>query len=441
MHRRRLNGFTLSSEMRRRICRLLLAGTLLLCDLVGQTDSPEALNGRLVHAYQAKDYPTFLVLSRQLLAVSPGDPRAIYNVASGEALAGDAAQSFRLLERLLQMHLDLGAEKDPDFAELRKSAAWTEYADHLKAMRQPVVQSSLAFSLPDKGMIASSVAFDAVRGDTFVGSARERKVLKRIKDGSVSEFLSEKDGLLGVSSLLLDQTRNQLLIGTSAFPFMHNFKKEDEGKAALFVVDLLTGKILRSAFLAVPGEHHIVMQMTQDQKGNLFVVDSGSSEIRRLRRSSSELELFISSVVFRAPRGLALSSDDRTLYVIDSDTGLWAVDVLSNDRKHIDSPESIWMGGMSGLLRFEKDFVSLQAGFTPARIVRIRLDAKQEKVLLLDTLESNNSVFNSPLLGNLANKDLLFIANSQAELVDAKTHLVMVDNSKPTMVLQLPLGK
>src|SRR5215472_15709505 len=80
--------------------------------------SPAALIAEATKAYQAKDYGRFLVYERRALALEPSNPRLRYNVACGEALAGDVREAFRLLDELVAQKLDLGAETDVDFSSL-----------------------------------------------------------------------------------------------------------------------------------------------------------------------------------------------------------------------------------------------------------------------------------------------------------------------------------
>jgi hypothetical protein len=73
-------------------------------------------------------------------------------------------------------------------------------------------------------------------------------------------------------------------------------------------------------------------------------------------------------------------------------------------------------------------------------MVRIHLDIKGESVAIVETLESNNPLFEAPMPGTLAGRDLLYIANSQLDLVDLKTGTLAQDRAKETVVLRLPLG-
>jgi sugar lactone lactonase YvrE len=380
-------------------------------------------------------------LEKQALTLAPADPRTAYNVACGEAIAGHPMESILMLDQLVARGLDFGADKDTDFTNISQSPEWRLFKDRLASLRKPVVRSSTAFTLPDKGLIATSIAVDEQSGDAYIGSGRERKIVKRTKDGVISDFATEKDGLLAVSYLVIDPIRKQLIASTAAVAFMQGFQKEDEGKSGICIFDLATGKLLRKVFLTGEGGHHLLNAMVVDQSGNVFVVDSGSAEIYRLRRASSELELYVSSVVFPAPQGLALSVDERTLYVADFVDGIWAVEVLSTDRRHIDSSPEIYMPGLDGITRVKDGFIGVQIGLQPIRVVHIRLDSKGERIASMETLESNHPEFGGPTQGTLSGGDFLYIANSQIALANAKTGIFVDEHARPTTILRLPLGK
>jgi len=410
-----------------------------LCIVCADAQSPTipVLNQQAVAAYQAKDYPTFLAVEKQILTLSPGDTRAIYNAACGEALAGHAVAAVQLLDQLLALKIDPAADNDKDLAGIRDTAEWKQFQQRLATLRQPLVHSSVAFVLADKGLLATSIAVDEVTGDTYIGSSRERKILRRSKDGVVSDFATEKDGLTGVWNLLVDPVRKQLIASTAAAPFMLDFKQEDAGNSGLCIFDLVTGKLVRKAFLP-PGKH-LLGAAAVDTRGNIFVVDSASAEIYRLRRASSELELFISSLVFRAPKGLALSEDERTLYVSDYVDGIFALEMLSNDRYHLEPPAQSWIAGLEGLTRVPDGFIAVESAVQPNRVIRLRLDAKAQAIASVETLESNHPDYSGPVQGVVSGGDFVYIANSQFAAVNMKTGAFAGDKARPTTVLRLPL--
>jgi sugar lactone lactonase YvrE len=430
--------------MRRRVGLLLACVWSLYSTPRGwaQQESFQSLSKAAAASYQAKDYPAFLTLEKRALARAPGEPRTTYNVACGEALTGHAAAAVQVLNQLLASGLDIAADKDPDFSGIVQTPEWNQFKERLEAARQPMVRSTTAFTLPDKGLIATSIAVDERMGDTYIGSVRERKIVKRKKDGTLSDFATEKDGLLAVTYLLLDPIRRQLIVSMAALPFIQGLRREDEGSSGICIFDLATGKLVRSALLpGGSGVHHLLNSAVVNRDGNLFVVDSGTHELYRLRRASSELELYVSSVVFRAPQGLTLSADERTLYVSDLIDGIWAMEVLSTDRRHIDAAPDVYLMGLDGITRVEDGFIAVQVGIKPNRVLKIRLDAKRERVAGVETLESNHPAYFGPTQGVVSGGDFLYIANSQLGLANPKTGTFDDAQVKPTTILRLPLGK
>ena len=407
----------------------------------GQFAAPPSLAQQASQAYKAKDYATFLAVEKQILAQRPGDTLAIYNAACAEALTGHAAESVQLLDLLLKAKLDMGADTDADFTNIHASPEWAQFKEGLAALRKPVIHSTTAFTLPQKGLMAASIAVDEQSGDAFIASVRERKIVKRTKEGVVSDFATQKDGLLGVWYLLVDPARRQLIASTAAVSFMQGFQKEDDGKSGICFFDLGTGKLVRKVFLPGAPERHLLTDMAEDSRGDVYVVDSHSEEIYRLRRSSSELELYVSSVVFHAPQGLALSSDERTLYVADYYDGIWAMEVLSNDRRRIDPPNEVSVAGLNGIARVGDSFVAVQNAVRPNRVLRIRMDPNAERITSVETLDSNLPSYSGPLQGTVSGDDFLYIANGQVGLGNFKTGAFAGDQAQPTTVLRLPLGK
>jgi hypothetical protein len=127
------------------------------------------------------------------------------------------------------------------------------------------------------------------------------------------------------------------------------------------------------------------------------------------------------------------------MYVNDQASGIWAVEVLSIDKTRLGTAPDVWLGGLTGLMRTHDGFVALQNGILPNRIVNLHLDIKGENVAAMETVESNHPLFEAPMPGTLSGRDLLYVPNSQLNLVDPKTGGFPLERGKETVVLRLPL--
>jgi sugar lactone lactonase YvrE len=431
--------------MRSLLCRVLICGLLALDGMAraappAGSDNVAELNAAAMQAYRAKDFAAFANYEKRALALAPDNPRLIYNVACAAALQHDAAEAVRLLEQLLARKLDLGAETDGDFAAIHDTEAWARVVARLAELRKPMVQSKVAFTIPDKTLMATGIAVDPQTQDTYIASVRQRKILRRSKSGVIGDFVAQgQDGFLAGASLAVDGAHRLLFASSSAVPFMLGYDKADNGRSGLFVYDLQTGKLSRKAFLVNDGKRHFLNALVIDRDGNAYVSDSGASGIYVLRRDKNALETFLAPGALESTQGLALSDDEKTLYVADFANGLWSIDVASRARRRLAAPPGVWLGGLDGLSRARDGLISVQIGVRPERVVRLRLDAAGQQVKRVDILEMSHPDYAGPIQGVVTGNEFIYVANSQLQLGNGDTGELHLERARPTIILRLPL--
>jgi len=420
----------------------MLSG-LLLTGLASSQESPAtaaAANAEAIKAYQAKDYAQFLALEKRALALEPENLRWLYNVACGESLRGNTQEAVRRLDQLLAQKVDLGAETDPDFDGIRKTPEWAGFASRLAELRKPLARSQIAFTLTDPAIVATGIAVDPATGTTYIASVRQRKILRRTRQGAVSDFIQQgQDGFMSGNSLAIDSPRHLLYATTAAAPYMLGYQKEDSGRTGLFAFDLKSGKLARKAMLAADGKRHLLNALAVDHTGNVYISDTGASGIYLLRPGAGSLETFIPASGFTATQGLAFSRDERTLYVADYVDGLWAVDVATRSKHRLEAPSGVWLFGMDGLSRAGDSLISVQIGPKPERVLRLQLNPNGKSLTKVETLEMARTEYEGPIQGVVAGNDFLYVANSQLDLGDGRTGAFAAERARPTIVLRLPL--
>lgn len=342
---------------------------------------------------------------------------------------------------LLARKLDLGAEKDEDFAGIRNSSEWRGFELRMAELRKPLVHSHVAFQLSEPGLVATGIAVDPRTGDTYIASVRERKILRRTRQGKVSDFIVQgQNGFFAGASLIIDPVRRILFASTSAVPFMAGYRKEDSGQTGVFAFDLKSGRLLTKAFLPADGKQHFLNALALDHDGNLYVADSALAGIYRLPRGGHELEAFAPGKIFNSTQGLAFSDDGKTLYVADFTDGLWAVDMATKERRHLEEPPDVWLGGLDGLSRVKDGFIAVQiAPVRPERVLRLRLDGQKQKIASVEVLEMNHPEYEGPIQGAAVGEAFIYVANSQLDLVNGQTGAFTIERARPTVVLRLPL--
>jgi sugar lactone lactonase YvrE len=397
-------------------------------------------NADAIKAYRARDYKAFLADEKRALDLEPGNPRFLYNVACGEALQGNAQEAVRLLDQLLARRLDLGAQTDEDFSKIHGTPEWIGFEARLAILRRPQVSSEVAFRLSDPTLLATGIAVNPRTGDTYIASVRERKIIRRTKNGSVSDFIKEgQDGFLSGVSLAIDSSRQILYATTAAVPYMVGYRKDDFGRSGVFAFDLKSGKLVRKILLPADGKRHFLNALVVDRQGDVYISDTGLSGIYRLPTTLDDLEVFVPSNVFAASQGLAFSDDEKTLYVADYTDGLWALEMVSKTRRRLKAPPDVWLGGLDGLSRARDAFIAVQIGVKPERVLRIRLDSQGDRITGVEPLEMNHPDYEGPIQGVVAGSAFFYVANCQLDLGNGETGEFAADRARPTVVLRLPL--
>ena len=196
--------------------------------------------------YKAKDYAKFLENTKQASDLRPNHARLLYNLADAYALNNQPAESLAILERLAAMDLFFDVGKDDDFKTLFDLPRFKKIQSEFALNQKAINRSQKALTIPNKDLITEGIAFDPKTKRFFVSSIHKRKIVSIDKNGKVSDFSLESDGLWSVSGMRVDEKRNVLWAATTAFPQMENFQKADDGKSAIFKYDLKTGKLLKN---------------------------------------------------------------------------------------------------------------------------------------------------------------------------------------------------
>src|SRR5262245_35798784 len=263
--------------------RILIAALLLPAWFAeGQAQAPEdrvalgrAAFQRAQSAYLQKDYDAYRKAMAEAVRLRPRQPTYLYNLAGAEALSGHPDEALKWLSRVAAMGMALPAAKDEDFSSLRGTAGFTKALEQLKRNALPVGKGRSLFRVHEKGLIPEGLARDPASGDFFLGSVRQRKILRIDgKTFQVREFSAPGDSLSGVFGMKVDPARGLLWACSSPIVEMDGYRKGDSGGAGVFSFDLKSGK-LTGRYLAPAGTgEHVFGDLALDREGNVYLTDS-----------------------------------------------------------------------------------------------------------------------------------------------------------------------
>ena len=392
-----------------------------------------------VKAYQAKDYAAFLENMKQALSLRPTHQTYMYNLAVAYALVGNKKEALAWLRQGAEMELVYPADKDGDFHSIKDTAEFKAILKKIESNRQPIVKSTTALVVHEKGLVPESIAYDPQTETFYLSSVYKRKILSIDRKGEAREFATRADGLWSVMGMKVDATRRLLWVCTAAHPQMEGYREEENGRSGIFKYDLRSGKLVKKYLLSNQPKAHWLGDLVLDSRGDVFATDSISPAIYKIAREKDELELLIEGEPFVSPQGLDLTADEKHLVMADYSKGIFVIDLQTKRYLNLAPPPASTLLGIDGLYRYKDTLVAVQNGVNPQRLVRLYLNKRFDQVLRVEIMEANHPLFDEPTLGVLVKDTFYYIANSQWGAIDQKGQLASTEKLREPVVLKVKL--
>jgi hypothetical protein len=365
-------------------------------------------------AYEAKDYPAYFENLKTAVQFRPDNPTMRYNLAGANALVGNKQEALSLLANVAEMGLVYDPAADADFEPIKNSEEFRSILGLIEKNKAPVNHSEVAFKLPEKDLITEGVAYDPALEIFYVGSIHRRKIVSIDKNGAIKDFATAENGLWSVFGMKVDAKRRTLWVCSTVTPQMRGFQKEDQGKSSVFKFDLKTSKLIKQYALPDHSTRHWFGDLTITSRGDVLITDSQApGAVYAISAEKDSLELFISSEPFRSPQGIALSADEKHLFVADYSIGVLVFDLATKKYSKLAAPANVSLIGIDGMYFYKNCLIAIQNGVRPHRVIRFFLNRNVDRVERAEVVEANNPLFNEPTLGVVVKNELYYVANSQ----------------------------
>jgi hypothetical protein len=389
------------------------------------------------------DTAGYLGGTSQAFALAPRIPPVAYHHARAHALAGGADSALGLLSLLATEGAVVVDEAPADsaFERLRRSPRWQAVAARIEAARRSVSTSTTAFELPERDLTAEGTAWDRKTGTLFLGSLYKRKIVAIAADGTTRDFLTPgQDGIGPVVGIEVDPVRRGLwaasmVLQEAGIPLRDTTLL---AHGLLFHYDVDTGR-LRRRYLLPPtgGVRHGFNDLTVMPDGDVYISDSQSGALYRLGTGRGELTEVLPPGTYTFPNGITRSDDGRTLFIAHG-AGVDRLDPRTGHRLRLGSPDTLNLSGIDGLAFHRHTLIAHQPGWFN-RVIRLRLDAAQERIASWEVLERHHPRFVQPTTGEVAGDRYYYIANAQLRRF-RDGRILPWDSLAPVLVLKTDLG-
>jgi DNA-binding beta-propeller fold protein YncE len=174
-----------------------------------------------------------------------------------------------------------------------------------------------------------------------------------------------------------------------------------------------TGKLL-GRFKPEGAGKHGFNDLVIRKNGEVITTDSLANAVFRFDPAAHQFKALSLHRPLFYPNGIALSADDRKLYVADS-LGVVNVDLANGQSKDVDPGPRSTLAGIDGLYWHNGSLIAVQNGIGSPRVAAFHLSSDGLRVTRTTVLENRSNFCILPTTGAIRESDFFFIANSQID--------------------------
>jgi hypothetical protein len=384
-------------------------------------------------AEAAGKYAEYLSHVKAVAALAPNHPAVLDALARAYARTAQPDSAIAWLGRLGRMGDDRDPNADSVFRSVQTHPGYADARNRLVANRLPILDGKVAFEIADPDYLPEALAYDSVRSRFLIGSLTHRSVSAFAPNGTASPFVANAPGMLRIVGVHIDAPRHRLWFATWAPDSAARADSADPPSITrLFLAELATGRIVKSWTPDGGRPGHLLNDFVITKDGALFITDTETGAIYRLRSPDDSLEHFLQpdGVRYAVANGITATPDGRTLYVAYLQ-GIARVDVDSRAIAVVPAPDSVSTSSIDGLYWYRGSLVGVQGIPTLSRVVRYALSADGSHITSGAVLERGRPVVIQPTTGTIVGNRFYYIANPQYGRLDNRTSALTPQTGTP----------
>jgi hypothetical protein len=392
--------------------------------LIAQIPAPETLSPGDSKLFEAE------IQRVEHLLETAGDKCTVsLALANTWAAGGQYRKALAALEEAIDLNVGLDPSNDVDFQKLRGTNEFKLLMRKVRDNTPPVTNSRLAFTFDDGYLLPEGIAWDQRRKRFFLGSTWKHNIVECTATGDCRPLVQEgQDGLYEVLGIKVDPRDRSVWAASNS-----------AGESGLFHYDAPSGTLIRKYTLSRATEAHLFNDLAISSQGDVFVTDTRAGTVYWVSAATGRLEIFDPKLKVESANGIALSSDDKTLYVAGFPDGLTVVDVASRASHAMGHPADLCLGNIDGLSYFNGSLIAIQNGVMTHRVVRYRLAKDLNSIESFEVLERRNPLFEGITTGAMADGAFYFMANTQLDKV-AGGRIKPGVQLNPVKILRIDIG-
>lgn len=382
------------------LARRLRASTAFFLLLVASAPAPFAQESS-----DDADLRKQLAMAQNLLDKTPDRAAVLYFIAGTHALLHEPHEAMVSLKECIAAKEGFDPSGDRIFAGLRTSTEFQHLTEQVHKDFPNVSRARVAFTTSEKDLIPEGLAYNPADDVFYLGSLHLKKIVRipRRSPEKSSDFVPEdRYHLLPILGIRMDPGDDTVW----AASWLEN------GRTELLHFD--RNAALLGRYSVDESNQHGLNDLVVQRDGPVFVTDTPGNQVYRFDPKAKTFHplSFVRDVFM--PNGIALSDDQRFLYVADQ-FGILRYDLNNGHSVELSPGASSTLAGADGLYWHKGSLIAVQNGIGSPRVAAFQLSSDGLHVSKTTVLE-NRSVFSTlPTTGAIRGDDFYFIVNSQVD--------------------------
>ncbi|HLK06219.1 MAG TPA: SMP-30/gluconolactonase/LRE family protein [Candidatus Acidoferrum sp.] len=384
----------------RRLLLLLLATLALSIPTFAQQDETR---GAPAEPTDAAETRAQIAAIEKLLPTFPDRAAALFVLAAAHQHLGESRDAMKLLGECLALSEGFDPSGGPEFAALHSDKEFSKLIEKVHRDFPVVAQARLALVTEEKNLIPEGLAWDSNRKIFYLSSLAQKKIVQITPDSHASDFVpANRDRLLPVLGIRLDPTDSSIWANT----------EDDRGNAEL--LHYSPDAKLLGRFSLDDRAKHGFNDLVVRSSGEVVLTDSLNNCAYRFDPAKKTFALLPVHRELIYPNGIALASDDKTLFVADA-LGVLSIDLQTLSSHDINPGPHSTLAGADGLYWYNGSLIAVQNGIGSSRIAAFKLSAGNTRVAKTTVLENRSAFTSLPTTGAIRGSDFYFISNSHLD--------------------------
>jgi hypothetical protein len=374
----------------------------------------ERLRQQAQTARASNNHPASLDAVLKIRKLLNDAPRAVEDTARIYTESGDTAHALAALEEFVdlgQTDENLLAGQNKAFSALEKLPAYQSILKRMAENKTSVSHAEQALTIPDPGLVAEDIDYDAQSKSFLITSILEKKIIRLTSDGKTTDF-AQSPSHWPMLAIKIDVAHKLVWATEVALDGFTAAPQSDWGHSAVLCYDLATAA-LRSRIEGPP--HAALGDMVLTRDGIPIVSDGDGGGIYRV--SGTKLER-IDKGDFISPQTPVMHPDGKHLFVPDYLRGIGILDLASGKTTWLAPQQKYALSGIDGLYFADSALFAIQNGTSPERVIRFQLNSTADQIISEQLIERSTPALGDPTHGVVVGDSFYYIANSGWDVLD-----------------------